>query len=120
MLRLHDPHANDEEPPLRPQFAVGQCVRHIRYNYRGLIVSMDARCKAPDTWYVKNKTQPLKNQTWYHLLVHDTPTVTYAAHSSLEVLIEEIDIRHPLLKLFFEGREKDIYIRNKNPWPNQV
>ena len=51
-------------------FTPGTLVQHKKYSYRGVIVAFDRNCLAPDSWYLKNKTQPKKNQPWYHVFVH--------------------------------------------------
>ena len=40
---------------------------------------------AGDTWYHSNKTQPSREQPWYHILVHDSGGIsTYVAQSNLK------------------------------------
>ena len=120
MFRLHDELIPDQDEPKGPLFAVGQRVKHVRYHYQGLIVAMDSRCKASNHWYQKNTTQPNKNQPWYHVLVHGSSSVTYAAETSLKTDSQDIEFKHPLLKLFFDGKEEGFYKRNKNPWPGHI
>ncbi|MHC4398875.1 MAG: heat shock protein HspQ [Planctomycetota bacterium] len=103
------------EPP--PEFQPGQLVRHKRYGYRGVIVSWDPRCKAPDSWYLKNQTQPPRNQPWYHVLVDGSSTSTYAAQTSLEAGDDAEPIEHPLIEVFFSEFTGECYVRNDRPWP---
>ena len=67
------------EPSGVEQFAVGELVRHGRYDYRGVVVASDPACRADDDWYLANRTQPDRDQPWYHVLVHGSHQVTYAA-----------------------------------------
>ena len=67
----------------RPVFEPGQLVRHRRYGYRGVVVDRDECCRAGDDWYLKNQTQPDRDQPWYHVLVDGSSTCTYAASESL-------------------------------------
>ena len=100
-----------------PKFRPGQLVRHKRYGYRGVVVEFDLSCQASDEWYSSNQTQPLRDQPWYHVLVHGTPTVTYAAQTSLEEDPDREPVEHPLISAFFSGFTGTGYIRNERPWP---
>jgi heat shock protein HspQ len=106
----------DNPPPAEP-FEVGQLVQHVRYGYRGVIVALDDGCQAPKAWYLANNTRPRRDQPWYHVLVHDSSSVTYAAQTSLAADSSEDDVRHPLLPMFFDALGEGRYLRNKRPWP---
>jgi heat shock protein HspQ len=84
-----------------PLFAPGTLVRHTRYAYRGVVVDFDMTCMAEETWYYRNQTRPPRNQPWYHVLVHGSPTMTYAAQTSLAVDDSEEEIEHPLVPALF-------------------
>lgn len=117
MFRWHDAFIPPREDSGSPKFSVGERVKHARYHYQGLIVAMDSKFKASESWYQKNTTQPNKNQPWYHVLVHGSSSVTYAAETSLKPDPKDIEFNHPLLKLFFDGKKEGFYQRNNNPWP---
>lgn len=95
----------------------GQLVVHRRYGYRGVVVDFDMRCKASEAWYRANRTQPDREQPWYHVLVDGSDQVTYAAQSSLNPDESNERIQHPLLDYFFAGFESGFYLRNNQPWP---
>jgi len=99
-----------------PRYHLGQLVRHERYGYRGVIVEVDPFCKAPDAWYLANRTQPAREQPWYHVLVDGSGNVTYAAQTSLteDPTLKPID--HPLVDTFFDGFNGQTYTRNDRPW----
>lgn len=99
-----------------PRFETGQLVRHRRYGYRGVVVAFDPFCRADDAWYQSNKTQPLKNQPWYHVLVHEANGNTYAAEINLTADESGEPVTHPLVEHFFSGFENGKYIRNGVPW----
>lgn len=99
-----------------PRFDVGQLVRHKRYKYRGVVVAVDAQCRAGDDWYYANQTQPERDQPWYHVLVDCSGTVTYPAESSLQEDSSKKPIDHPLIDVYFEGFDGWGYIRNDAPW----
>jgi len=90
-------------------FEIGEVVYHKLYNYRGVIISIDSRCMAGDTWYYANKTQPDRAQPWYHVLVHESGGLsTYVAQSNLELDPSKAAIDHPRIGCYFskfvEGR----------------
>ncbi len=72
----------------RPQvsgfsFEVGQLVRHKRYGYRGVVAACDRSCRAGDTWFFSNQTQPSRSQPWYHIVVHGAKHTTYVAEENI-------------------------------------
>lgn len=99
------------------KFAPGELVRHVRYHYRGVVVAHDPKCMASEDWYQSNQTQPKRDQPWYHVLVHESESITYPAESSLEPDENDESITHPLLNRFFSGFEEGRYHRNDVPWP---
>lgn len=98
-------------------FVEGQLVRHKRYGYRGVVVSVDSSCRAPDDWYLSNRSQPDRDQPWYHVLVDDGDHVTYAAQTSLLPDESMKKISHPYTEHFFDGFKEGRYLRNDRPWP---
>ena len=93
---------------MEQQFDVGDLVHHKRYGYRGVIVSVDPECRASESWYQSNQTQPDRDQPWYHVLVDGAQHTTYVAQSNLEPDAAGGRVSHPLVgrffKSFFEGR----------------
>lgn len=110
--------AVNDVPELEGRFKIGQLVQHRQYQYRGVVVHYDRVCEADETWYRNNRTQPERNQRWYHVLVHDSSQVTYAAESNLEIDQTGERIVHPFVAHFFDGFEGGQYIRNDQPWPD--
>ncbi len=100
-----------------PKFELGQLVCHERYGYRGVIVDFELKCTADEKWYRSNKSQPDKNQPWYHVLVHGTVSTTYAAEENLRADSSRQPIEHPLVAHFFSAFADGRYIRNDEPWP---
>ncbi len=98
-------------------FVPGQLVCHRRYGYRGVVVDLDLTFQATESWYLKNNTQPEREQPWYHVLVHGTQSVTYAAQTSLMPDDSSEEVIHPFVEYFFEGFENGSYKRNSTPWP---
>ncbi len=100
-----------------PKFSPGDLVRHVRYLYRGVVVAHDLKCLADKNWYKANKTQPDRNQPWYHVLVHESGSITYPAESSLVLDESGEEIDHPLLDQFFGDFADGRYQRNDISWP---
>lgn len=100
-----------------PQYQIGQMVRHRRYGYRGVIVDFDMACQADEDWYQHNRTQPDRDQPWYHVLVDGSDGTTYAAQASLMRDDTDEPISHPLLGHFFDAIADGRYLRNDEPWP---
>ena len=115
MINLSEGYASPLETP---KFEPGEIIFHKKYGYRGVIVSLDPVCKAPDSWYLSNQTQPDRNQPWYHILVDGNQQVTYVAQSNLVYDQLNKPVVHPMLNLFFFGHDEseNKYLRNTVPW----
>ena len=91
-----------------PAFTRGELVHHTRYDYRGVIVDADETCQASGDWYEHNRTQPDRNQPWYHVVVDGASHMTYVAESNLEPDPSPNPVRNPMLPQFdlhyHEGR----------------
>lgn len=109
--------SEDDTPPPASPFRPGDLVRHRHYGYRGVIVDVDPECRADDEWYASNRTQPPKDQPWYHVLVDGSQSATYAAQTNLEADEEDDPVDNPFVSLFFAGFEGGLYLRNDRPWP---
>ena len=100
----------------QPRFRPGDRVRHRRYAYRGIVVDVDRNCAAPEDWYLRNRTQPPREQPWYHVLVDGAQHATYPAESSLKADDSREAIEHPLLARYFDLAADGTYQRNQEPW----
>lgn len=112
---------SDEENPDEPtdqRFQIGQLVRHKRYGYRGVIVSVDSECRADEDWYQANQTQPDRDQPWYHVLADGSDQVFYPAQTSLEEDASVDEVENPYVKHFFSEFLDGVYVRNDRPFPS--
>ena len=98
------------------QFREGQLVRHRHHGYRGVVVAFDLHCRAADAWYQNNRTQPAREQPWYHVLVHGSAHATYAAQENLVADDSAEPIVHPQLAEFFGELRDGAYVRNDRRW----
>jgi len=91
-------------------YDLGVVITHKLYHYRGVIVSVDPHCMAGDTWYHSNKTQPSRDQPWYHILVHDSGGLsTYVAQSNLKADASGQPISHPRIQCYFSDFQNGRY-----------
>jgi heat shock protein HspQ len=98
-------------PSLNAHFSPGQLVLHRLFDYRGVIVDVDPGFQSSEEWYeTVARSQPPKDEPWYHVLVHDTDHMTYVAERNLEVDDSAEPIHHPALDHFFETFENGCYL----------
>ena len=91
-------------------FAPGQLIRHELFDYRGVIVDVDATFGLTDEWYEQMaRSRPPRDEPWYHVLVHDAEHMTYVAQRNLRADPSGAPIRHPQLELFFVGMRDGRY-----------
>lgn len=92
-------------------YELGAIVYHKLYHYRGVVVAYDPVCVAGENWYLTNKTQPAREQPWYHVLVHDSGGLsTYVAQSNLEPDNSGCPINHPRIGIYFSEFRNGAYI----------
>ena len=97
----------------RAKFSVGDVVHHRLFDYRGVIVDVDADFQLTDQWYeTVARSRPPKNKPWYHVLVHEALHNTYVAEQNLEQDHSAHSISHPLLEQYFAGFENGRYVRH--------
>ena len=96
----------------KPKFFVGQIVYHSRFDYRGVVVDVDANFQGSEAWYEQvARSRPPKDQPWYRVLVDGGEHETYVAERHLEVDQEAKPITHPQISLRFDGYEGGAYRR---------
>ena len=92
------------------KFSIGQCIQHRLFDYRGVIVDVDAEFLGSDEWYDEFAScRPPKDEPWYHVLVHNADNETYVAERNLEPDQTYEPVNHPLLGEFFSGFEQGVY-----------
>jgi heat shock protein HspQ len=94
----------------RPLFFIGQCVHHKKFDYRGVIIDVDAEFSGTDDWYQQVAlSKPPKNKPWYHVLVHNSNRMTYVAERHLEQDSSGEAINHPAVDMYFDGFDDGVY-----------
>lgn len=94
------------------KFFVGQIVHHSRFDYRGVVVDVDATFQGTDAWYDQvARSRPPKDQPWYRVLVDGGEYETYVAERHLEADPQAHPVSHPEVDRLFTGFEDGVYRR---------
>ena len=92
------------------KYSIGQIIHHLRFDYRGVIVDVDAIFQGTEEWYREMaKSKPPRDKPWYHVLVDQSFTMTYVAERNLEADPSPKPINHPLIDQYFNRFEKGSY-----------
>lgn len=95
-----------------PKFFVGQIVHHSRFDYRGVVVDVDASFQGSEAWYEQvARSRPPKDQPWYRVLVDGGEHETYVAERHLEVDANSAPVTHPAISAQFLKYEGGVYRR---------
>lgn len=93
-----------------PLFFIGQCIHHKKFDYRGVIVDVDAEYSGSAEWYEQIAlSRPPKDKPWYHVLVNGGAHMTYVAERHLEADASGEPIDHPGVDQFFEAFDHGVY-----------
>ena len=99
--------------PAQPLFFIGQRVHHKKFDYRGVVVDVDARFAGTEEWYQQVAlSRPPKDRPWYHVLVHNSSQMTYVAERHLEPDSSDDPIDHPAIDMYFDGFDNGVYRLN--------
>ncbi len=99
---------------VKPKFAIGQIVHHRLFDYRGVVVDIDATFSLTEAWYDQvAKSRPPKDAPWYRVLVGGGMHETYVAEQNLEEDSLGTPIEHPMLEHFFDAFEDGHYVRSR-------
>lgn len=96
------------------KFTIGQVVHHLRFDYRGVVIDVDASYQGTEEWYHEvAKSRPPRDTPWYHVLVHGADHSTYVAERHLEPDDSGQGVEHPLLADHFDRFEAGRYRRDR-------
>jgi heat shock protein HspQ len=97
----------------RAKLSIGDLVQHQLFDYRGVIVDVDATFQLSEEWYeTVARSRPPKDKPWYHVLVHGGTHMTYVAEQNLDGDECAEPISHPLVTQFFTRFEGGRYFRD--------
>lgn len=93
------------------RFSVGDVVRHLKFDYRGVVIDVDPVFQGSEEWYLQVAlSRPPKDRPWYHVLT-DAGDRTYVAERHLEPDTSGMPVDHPLIDRYFSGYENGRYLR---------
>jgi heat shock protein HspQ len=93
------------------RFSPGELVKHRLFEYRGVVVDVDAEFSLSEEWYESvAKSRPPKDEPWYHVLVHGSEQATYVAERNLEPDTTGQPVLNPMLGMYFRGMEDGRYV----------
>lgn len=96
------------------RFNVGQVVHHTKFDYRGVIIDVDAEFEGSDEWYAMvARSQPPKDRPWYRVLVDESDQMTYVAERHLEVDASQMPVSHPYVADIFGSFADGVYQRRE-------
>ncbi len=96
------------------KFSPGLLVWHNKFDYRGVIVEVDATFQGSEEWYERvARSRPPKDKPWYRILVHNATHETYVAERHLESDPSGDPIEHPALAHHFDELRDGIYARTR-------
>jgi len=94
------------------RFYIGQVVHHVKFEYRGVIIDVDAQFRGSDDWYRQvARSRPPKDKPWYHILVDNADHMTYVAERHLEVDDSQRPVNHPYVAKIFGNFSGGHYTR---------
>ena len=97
----------------QPLFYIGQLIHHKKFDYRGVIIDVDAQYSGTDEWYEQvARSRPPKDKPWYHVLVDNSNQYTYVAERHLEPDENQAPINHPAIDDYFDGFDNGVYTLN--------
>ena len=97
-----------------PKFFIGQIVHHKGFDYRGVVVDVDATFQGTEAWYEQvARSRPPKEQPWYRVLVDGGEYETYVAERHLEADETGQPVSHPGLDVLFDDFRDGIYRRRR-------
>ena len=95
----------------KAKFGVGDLIHHQLFDYRGVVVDVDATFQSTEEWYeTVARSRPPKDRPWYHVLVHNAIHTTYVAEQNLEADSSGEPISHPMLSAIFSRFENGRYV----------
>ncbi|NQZ83544.1 MAG: heat shock protein HspQ [Colwellia sp.] len=98
------------------QFYIGQIIYHKRFDYRGVIVGIDAVFSHSENWYESMaSSRPPKDKPWYNILVDQSLQSTYVAERNLLPNKDNRQINHPFLGDYFDKYDGQRYYLKQKP-----
>ena len=86
----------------KAEYNIGDVIYHSHYDFRGVIVDVDARFSGDEEWYDDEEgVKAPKDAPWYHVLIDEDTTMAYVAEQSIRSDPSEIEVIHPMINDVF-------------------
>jgi heat shock protein HspQ len=83
------------------KFAIGQCIQHRKFDYRGVVVDVDPEFQGTSEQSpLMTAVRMTGTEPWYHILVDNSGREAYVSEHNLVGDDSGEPISHPLLKIF--------------------
>ena len=90
----------------RARFAIGDIVKHRKFDFRGVVFDIDPVYSNSEEWYesIPEGQRPRRDQPFYHLLAENEESsyVAYVSQQNLLVDTDDEPIGHPQVAELFE------------------
>ncbi|MCK5901769.1 MAG: heat shock protein HspQ [Cocleimonas sp.] len=86
------------------EYNIGDIIYHDQYDFRGVIIDVDANFEGDDEWYDEEaEVKAPKDAPWYHVLVDEETTMAYVAEQNISTDSSTDEVIHPMIN--------DVFIR---------
>ncbi|HIO92825.1 MAG TPA: heat shock protein HspQ [Leucothrix mucor] len=86
----------------KAEYNIGDVVYHHHYDFRGVIIDVDANFSGDDEWYdEEDGIKAPKDAPWYHVLVDEEATMAYVAEQSIRSDSSLDEVIHPMINDVF-------------------
>ena len=97
-----------------PKFEVGQIIQHKRFDYRGVIVGVDASFRGSYSMYERlARVKRPADHPWYTVLVAEGGYEAYVSETNLQLDDTSTPVRHPLLPVYFDELRDGQYVMTR-------
>lgn len=99
------------------KYNIGDVIQHKLFDFRGVIVDVDADFQGDDKWYEKHTVNsPSKDQPWYHVLVDDDNGVAYVSEQNVHTDGSETDVSNTMIDMILasngDGKYQPLHTLN--------
>ncbi|MCK5896775.1 MAG: heat shock protein HspQ [Cocleimonas sp.] len=99
----------------KAEYNIGDIIYHNQYDFRGVIVDVDANFEGDDEWYNEEaEFRAPKDAPWYHVLVDEETTMAYVAEQSISSDSSLDEVIHPMINDVFIRTSKGKYRRRES------
>lgn len=105
----------EQEYIKKAEYNIGDVIYHNQYDFRGVIVDVDANFEGDDDWYNEGaELKAPKDSPWYHVLVDEETTMAYVAEQSISSDSSSVEVIHPMINDVFIRTETGKYMSRQS------